>query len=54
MRKKLCAGSGQRPAKFRVRRGRLKSDHTHTLCSRCWGAEVDRSWARSRAREQIG
>jgi len=35
-RKQPCADCHQRPAKFRVKRGPVKQDGKHTLCSECY------------------
>jgi len=46
-RARLCAECGQRPAKYRVRAGRVQAaDDGHTLCFQCFRAEQNRARAK--------
>ena len=44
----VCRGCGQHPARFRYR-GQVRADRDHTLCFRCFRAEVNRARARELA-----
>ena len=41
----ICRGCGNHPARFRFR-GEVRADRDHTLCFRCYRAELDRQRAR--------
>ena len=44
----VCLGCRRHPARFRYR-GEVRADRDHTLCFRCYRAEVNRQRARRMA-----
>ena len=47
-RRHICRGCEKHPARFRYR-GQVRADRDHTLCFRCYRAEVNRQRARRMA-----